>query len=60
MDAMTIAKLSLLLFFIGIVLDVVLTIAVVALYTSFIKRWILYFKVTQQLNREMKKHTESL
>lgn len=43
------------LFFGGVFLDVFLSIAVVALYYSFLKRLCAYYKVTRQLSKALKK-----
>ncbi|MCZ2158714.1 hypothetical protein NPX99_05430 [Bartonella sp. 220] len=53
--AFAMMKLIFLLAFVGVIFDVLLTIAVVALYYSFIKRWIASYKVTEQLRKAMKK-----
>ncbi|GAA5110475.1 hypothetical protein GCM10023261_14110 [Bartonella jaculi] len=44
------------LFFAGVVLDVFLSIAVVALYYSFLKRLCAYYKVTKHLTKALKKN----
>ncbi|EJF88554.1 hypothetical protein ME1_00554 [Bartonella vinsonii subsp. arupensis OK-94-513] len=53
--AFAMMKLTFLLAFGGVIFDVLLTIAVVALYYSFIKRLIASYKVTEQLRTVMKK-----
>ncbi|EJF98080.1 hypothetical protein MEI_00940 [Bartonella vinsonii subsp. arupensis Pm136co] len=53
--AFAMMKLTFLLAFVGVIFDVLLTIAVVALYYSFIKRLIASYKVTEQLRTVMKK-----
>lgn len=55
-DLLDMMRFILPLFFMGLILDVLLIPAVVALYYSFIKRWRLYSKVTRQLRKAMKKH----
>ncbi|WP_330168147.1 hypothetical protein [Bartonella grahamii] len=46
---------AVLMILLGGVFDLFLTIPIVALYISFIKRLISYYKVTKQLNAALKK-----
>lgn len=41
----------------GIILDVLLSVAIVALYYSFLKRCIAYYDVTDQLDKAIKERT---
>ncbi len=53
-----IASMFIIFFLVGVFLDVVLSLAVVALYTSFLKRLIAYYKVTGLCRRAMKRGDE--
>ncbi len=53
--AMAAAYTLILIILLGGVFDLFLTIPIVALYISFIKRLISYYKVTRQLNAALKK-----
>ncbi|WP_375626428.1 hypothetical protein [Bartonella sp. PS17NMGDW] len=53
--AMAAAWTVVLIILLGGVFDLFLTIPIVALYISFIKRLISYYKVTRQLNAALKK-----
>ncbi len=53
--AMAAAYTLILIILLGGVFDFFLTIPIVALYISFIKRLISYYKVTRQLNAALKK-----
>ncbi len=53
--AMAAAYTLILIILLGGIFDLFLTIPIVALYISFIKRLISYYKVTRQLNAALKK-----